>query len=64
MGPFKILAKIGSRAYKLDLSPGTKIHHTFHILLLEPYSDNQFRSQQNTALAPIEIDGEPEYGLE
>jgi len=34
IGPFKILAKIESSAYRLDLPPSMKIHNTFHISLL------------------------------
>jgi len=40
IGPFKILAKIGTSAYKLALPPSMAIHNTFHISLLEPYQDN------------------------
>lgn len=28
-GPFKILEQVGSVAYRLDLPPDAKIHHTF-----------------------------------
>ena len=45
IGPFKILAKIGTRAYKLALPPSIAIHHTFYISLFEPYQDNRFPSQ-------------------
>jgi len=38
--PFKIVAKIGTSAYKLALPPTMAIHNTFHISLLEPYQDN------------------------
>src|SRR6266403_6365399 len=61
MGPFRILARIGSSAYKLDLPTSMKIHNTFHISLLEPYEDNKFPSQNQTPPPPNEIDGEPEY---
>jgi len=44
IGPFKILAKIGTSAYKLALPPSMTIHNTFHISLLEPYQDNRFPS--------------------
>ena len=40
IGPFKISAKIGTRAYKLALPPSMAIHNTFHICLVEPYQDN------------------------
>jgi len=36
-GPFKVLERKGSRAYKLEISPGWKIHPVFHVSLLEPY---------------------------
>jgi len=45
IGPFKILARIGTSAYKLDLPASMKIHNTLHISLLELYNDNKFPSQ-------------------
>ena len=45
IGPFKIIAKIGSNTYKLDLPPSIKIHNTFNISLLEPYEANKFSPQ-------------------
>jgi len=36
-GPFKVLEKKGSRAYKLEISPRWKIHQVFHVSLLEHY---------------------------
>ena len=64
IGPFKILAKIGGSAYKLDLPPSMRIHNTFHIFILELYHANKFSSQQAQPLPPIIIEGEPEYELE
>ena len=34
IGPFKILARIGTSAYKLAFPPSMKIHNTIHISLL------------------------------
>ncbi|CAD6269357.1 unnamed protein product [Miscanthus lutarioriparius] len=37
-GPFEIVAKIGSIAYKLALPPGSAVHLVFHVSLLKPAS--------------------------
>jgi len=64
IGPFKILARIGTSAYKLDLPALIRIHNTFHICLLELYNDNKLPSQRSEPPPPIIIEGEPEYQLE
>jgi len=58
--PFKILATIGTSAYKLALPPSIAIHNTFHISLLEPYQNNQFPSQIKEPPSSIQIEGEDE----
>jgi len=46
-GPFKVLEKKGSRAFKLAISPRWNIHQVFHVSLLEHYraSNRQNREQ-------------------
>jgi len=39
--PFKIMARIRTSAYKLDLRALMKIHTTFHISLLELYNNDR-----------------------
>jgi len=64
IGPFQILAKIGTSAYKLALPPPMAIHNTFHISLLEPYQGNRFSSEIKEHPPPIQIQGEDEYLLD
>jgi len=64
IGPFKILARIGTSTYKLDLPASMRIYNTFHISLLELYNDNKLPSQGSEPPPPILIEGEPEYELE
>jgi len=64
IGRFKILARLGESAYKLDLPPSMRIHNTFHISLLELYRENKFSSQRTQPPPPIIVEGEPEYELE
>ena len=63
LGPFRILAKIGTKAYKLDLPDSMKVHPTFHVSLLETYQDNPLPSQVKPPPPPIEINGNKEYEL-
>jgi len=64
IGPFKILAKIGESAYKLDLPPSMMLHNTFHISLLGLYHDDKFPSKRTQPPPPIILKGQPEYELE
>jgi len=41
IGPYTILEKIASRAYKLNLLPMVRIHPVFHISLLEPTASTE-----------------------
>ena len=62
--PFTVLAKVGKSSYKLELPPSMRIHSTFHISLLEPYSDNPLPSQRKKPPPLIESEGEPEDELD
>jgi hypothetical protein len=59
LGPFKIIEKVGSLAYRLELPITMKIHNVFHVSLLEPYIKSRFENARPSP--PYEINGELEY---
>ena len=61
VGPFKIEAKIGKNAYRLKLPKQYgRIHPTFHVSLLEPYS----RREGAKTPEPVEVQGDEEWEVE
>ena len=44
-GPFEVLQKIGTVAYKLMLPPNSKVHNVFHVSLLKKKIGNQSKVQ-------------------
>lgn len=65
-GPFKVLQKVGERAYKLSLSHTWKwIHPTFHTVLLHPYTPPKSSLQQQPPPPPpVDLGGTPEFEVE
>jgi len=57
-GPFNVLKRIGSTAYKLEIWPQWKIHPVFHVFLLEsdPALNRPNREQRSRDPANIERD--------
>ncbi|KAG2681785.1 hypothetical protein I3760_11G159400 [Carya illinoinensis] len=53
-GPFKILSKIGTSAYKLELSPESKLHTVFHISLLKKRIGDQEKISPTLPELPVE----------
>ena len=65
LGPFKVIEKLGSAVYKLDLPHSMKdIHPVFHISLLEPAASNPLEGQQQPPPPPIIIDENPEWEVQ
>ncbi len=65
LGKFKIIQKVSSYAYKLDLPPSMKIHPVFHISLLEPVATDPLPGQVQPPPPPICVDNqEIEYEVD
>jgi len=63
-GKFRIMQKVSSHPYKLDLSTSMKIHPVFHISLLEPASTDPLPGQIQPPLPLVIIEHEPEWEVE
>ena len=62
LGPFKILAMVGSRAVRLELPSSLAIHPVFHVSLLEPYVDGG--RLQPPPPPPVVVGSDVEYEVE
>ncbi len=45
MGPFTITKKVSPLAFELDLPSDMRCHPVFHVSLLEPYHENEFKNR-------------------
>ena len=73
--PLKKLSKKYLRLYKIISQPGTllftlcflesmySVHPVFHVSMLKPTTSNTFSKRIQPALAPVIIDGKPEYEI-
>jgi hypothetical protein len=67
IGPYQIINKVSSVAYKLELPPDLRIHPVFHVSLLRPYQDPTKIEHRplNTPPPPaVTIEGHQEYEVE
>ena len=64
LGPFKIMEKIGTLAYRLELPSSMQIHNVFHVSLLEPYHYDDDPDRTQVPPPPIEIDGYEMFAVE
>jgi len=64
IGPFEIITKISSVAYKLQLPQNMKLHPVFHISLLKKYNPDDEYNRHQPPPAIITSDNEEEYEVE
>ena len=64
LGPFEILAQVGSVSFTLHL-PNSMcgIHPVFHVSMLEPSAPNEFLNWTETLPPPVIINGETEFKI-
>lgn len=58
LGQFKILERIGTHAYHLELPSSMKVHLLFHMSQLEPVSTNPLPTHLQPPAPPIIVEGD------
>jgi hypothetical protein len=64
LGPFTVIERIGTQAYRLDLPKSMKIHPVFHVILLEPYKESDIPGRVQEPPPPVVIEDDVEYEVE
>ncbi|CDO77965.1 hypothetical protein BN946_scf184971.g15 [Trametes cinnabarina] len=64
LGPFEIIAKVGTHSYTLRLPDSMRaVHLVFHVSQLEPATPNVIPGRVQPPPPPVIVDGEPEYEI-
>ena len=64
LGPYPIITKIGTHAYRLSLPHSMKIHPVFHVNLLSAHHTNTIPGQNFTEPPAEIVEGEEQYEVE
>jgi hypothetical protein len=64
LGPFDILAQVGSHSYTLQLPDSIcRVHHIFHVSMLELATPNEIPNRTLSPPPPVKIQSELEYEI-
>jgi hypothetical protein len=64
LGPFTVIERVGTQAYRLELPKTMKIHSVFHVTLLDPYQESSIPGRAQVPAPPVIIEDEVEYEVE
>ena len=65
IGPFRVSARVGMVAYRLELPSQYKFHNVFHVSLLKAYNDSGAdRAEVNPGPIVLEPSGDQEFEVE
>jgi len=64
IGPYSIVERIGTQAYRLQLPQSLKVHPVFHVSLLEPYKPNTIVGRLQEPPPPVISKEDIEYEVE
>lgn len=64
MGPYEILALVGSHSFSIRLPDSMRaVHPVFHVSMLEPSAESAIPNRVQSPPPPVEVDGETEYEI-